>query len=414
MDEKQQLKDLQLFLIKNFVATLVLVALAEYGISSLLNRFVLPVLMNFFFEGRDPKTVGLWGIASAVLMVLGLLLLDFLQTLMPGRFQTYVAQGFSELGERLGTNQRMGTGNVTVEMSMAREAMLLVSLLALLILLLLPILVGAAYYVGVVIREFKKIENRRVEKQREYERKRNLMLSDIAHDLRTPITTVNGYAKALSDGLVKEEKKQEYLDAIMAKSRRMNELITYLFDYVKTDSEGFSLQTEKTDLCELVRECVAMQYQDFEDAGMEPDVEIPEEAIFIKANKLQLSRSITNLLTNAIRHNKEGCTVGIFVQKEEDDLRIFVADNGEPIEEEMAKHLFEPFVMGDQSRSSRGGSGLGLSIVKKIVELHGFDIALWEKQKLSRMPQIASYEKAFVIRIPESFTLPSLDRDGKL
>ena len=124
----------------------------------------------------------------------------------------------------------------------------------------------------------------------------------------------------------------------MAKSRRMNELITYLFDYVKTDTEGFSLQTEKTDILrKLIRECVAMQYQDFEDTGMEPDVNIPEETILAKADKLQLSRSVTNLLTNAIRHNREGSAVGVFVQKEKDDLWIFVADNGEPIEEEMAK-----------------------------------------------------------------------------
>ena len=135
---------------------MVLVAFAEYGISSLLNRFVLPVLMNYFFEGRDPKEVGLWGIASAILMVLGLLVLNLLQTLMPGRFQTYVAQGFSELGERLGSEQRVETGNVTVELSLLREAMLLLCLLALLILLLLPILLGASYSTGIVTREFKK------------------------------------------------------------------------------------------------------------------------------------------------------------------------------------------------------------------------------------------------------------------
>ncbi|MCR5283278.1 MAG: HAMP domain-containing histidine kinase [Lachnospiraceae bacterium] len=402
-EEKQQLRDLQLFLIKTFVATLVLVALAEYGISSLLNRYVLPLLMRYFFGGRDPKTIGLWGIGSALLLVLGLLLLELLQILMPGRFQTYVAQGFSELSERLGTSRHMESGNVAVDMSMGKEALLLVSLLAILVLLLLPILLGGSYYVGVVIRQFQKIETRRVEKQREYEQKRNLMLSDIAHDLRTPITTVNGYAKAISDGLVKEEKKQEYLSAIMAKSQRMNELITYLFDYVKTDSEGFTLQKETTDICELVRECVAMQYQDFEDAGMEPEVQIPEETILIPADRLQLSRSVTNLLTNAIRHNREGSAVGVFVQKREDDLWILVADNGDPIDEEMAKHLFEPFVMGDQSRSSRGGSGLGLSIVKKIVELHGFEISLWPRKKLSGEGTIASYEKAFAIRIPERF-----------
>ena len=137
-------------------------------------------------------------------------------------------------------------------------------------------------------------ENERAEVQKQ----RYLMISDIAHDLRTPMTTVSGYAKALSDNMVPDERKGEYLKAIGEKTERMNELINFLFDYVKTDSEGFTLDLKKTDICELVRECGAFYYQDIEDAGSKLTVSIPEEEYLIKADKLQLSRVINNLLTN--------------------------------------------------------------------------------------------------------------------
>ena len=133
------------------------------------------------------------------------------------------------------------------------------------------------------------------------------MLSDIAHDLRTPMTTVNGYAKALADGMVVEPEKQlEYLQAIQNKSARMNDLIHLLFEYVKLDSEGFSLDRKETDLSELLRENAALIYADFEDAGMEFEIDIPEEVVSVSVDPIQFSRVITNLLNNAMKHNESG------------------------------------------------------------------------------------------------------------
>lgn len=115
----------------------------------------------------------------------------------------------------------------------------------------LPFMVGAFIYARIVTREVAKLQRLREQAKQEYDRKRNLMLSDIAHDLRTPITTISGYAAALSDGMVPPEKQQEYLDAIRCKSVRMNDLISLLFDYVKLDSDGFALSLVPLDLCEL-------------------------------------------------------------------------------------------------------------------------------------------------------------------
>ena len=91
-----------------------------------------------------------------------------------------------------------------------------------------------------MITQVEILEKERAEERKRYEAKRNLMLSDFAHDLRIPIMTIGGYANAITDGMVKDEaQKTEYLTAIAAKSKRMTELITMLFEYVRVGSEGF-------------------------------------------------------------------------------------------------------------------------------------------------------------------------------
>lgn len=124
-------------------------------------------------------------------------------------------------------------------------------------------------------------------RQREaFTRKRNLLLSDITHDLKTPITTVAGYVQALNDGMVEDpEKQKQYLESIRKKSLEMSELITLLFNYVKLDSEGFDLKKERINITELVLQLVAGAYTDMEEAGMIPDIDIPEEADYAEIDK---------------------------------------------------------------------------------------------------------------------------------
>ena len=228
--------------------------------------------------------------------------------------------------------------------------------------------------------------------KRGFEKRRNLLLSDIAHDLKTPITTISGYATALLDHVVEdEEKERQYLEAIKKKSLRMDELIMLLFEYVKLDSEGFVLNRTELDLAELVRENVAMLYTDFEAKKLELVLDVPEEKVVYLADRIQFSRVISNLLINSIRYNMEGNRVVIRITVG-DKIQILVGDNGEEIEEEVATHLFEPFVTGDKSRNTRSGSGLGLSIAQKIIDMHGGQLSL------DRM-KTKEYTKAFLIRL---------------
>ncbi len=276
--------------------------------------------------------------------------------------------------------------------------LLALSLLVIAIILVTPYVVAGIVFALSAAKEIRKLEHEKDEERHAEEKRRYLMISNIVHDLKTPMTTVYGYAKALNDGMVPPEKNTEYHEAIMAKTDRMNEVVALLLDYVKLDSEGFTLKKEKLDICETVRACCALSYTDTEVAGDTLDVNIPDNPVYIEADGKQLSRVITNLITNAIRHNPEGTKIGVSVTSDE-DIRIFVADTGDEIAEDMKEQIFEPFVTGDESRASDGGTGLGLPLSSRICEMHGFSLKLAQKPEINRYRLGEEYKKVFVITI---------------
>lgn len=276
--------------------------------------------------------------------------------------------------------------------------LLALSLLVIAIILVTPYVVAGIVFALSAAKEIRKLEHEKDEERQAEEKRRYLMISNIVHDLKTPMTTVYGYAKALNDGMVPPEKNTEYHEAIMAKTDRMNEVVALLLDYVKLDSEGFTLKKEKLDICETVRACCALSYTDTEVAGDTLDVNIPDNPVYIEADGKQLSRVITNLITNAIRHNPEGTKIGVSVTSDE-DIRIFVADTGDEIAEDMKEQIFEPFVTGDESRASDGGTGLGLPLSSRICEMHGFSLKLAQKPEINRYRLGEEYKKVFVITI---------------
>ena len=138
------------------------------------------------------------------------------------------------------------------------------------VIMVIPIVVASLMFSKALVDEVHRMENHKEELRQAYEKKRNLMLSDIAHDLRTPITTIAGYSKALNDEMIiSEEKKKEYLQASENKSARMNDLINLLFEYVRLDSAGYGLRRDEIDLPELLRTIAASLYSDVEEKGME-------------------------------------------------------------------------------------------------------------------------------------------------
>lgn len=243
---------------------------------------------------------------------------------------------------------------------------------------------GAYIFYRLIKKAIKAESKRQVKEQ-------NLLYSCIAHDLKTPMTSVQGFALALRDGKIKPEEQAEILDIIYKKSRHMNELIETLYEYSKLGTENYELHLNQTNLCSLVRDLAAMHYSEFEDKNMELDIEIPEEPIFCQLDEKEFRRAVNNLIVNAYKHNGKGISVLIKVQAENGTVFVTIADNGEKIPQELAETMFKPFVCGNDSRTSGNGSGLGLAISSAIVEKHG--------GKLYLENRVRGYTKGFVIRM---------------
>ena len=390
MENKNHLRG---FLIKNFIIILILVGFVERIVIELLNQFIIPMVQKYYFATNTwNRSLPTWQIILVIISILVELFLLGLKSVFP----TIAASGIQYMiqqieGGMIALVPGLHDNKSVTQMDLYQALFLVLIIFAMIVLILFPYVAAAMYFAVIVSREVRKITEHEKRIHEEYDRNRNLMLSDIAHDLRTPMTTVAGYAKAIQDGMVTDpQKMDEYLSVIQAKSMRMNELINLLFEYVKLDSEGFHLDKKPLNLIELLRENAAMLYSDMEENGMELVIDLPEMEWKVEADRLQMSRVVTNLLTNAMRHNDAGTTILVRADCEDDKARIVIADNGKEIPPSVAGHLFEPFAMGDESRNSKGGSGLGLSIAAKIVAMHGW------KLSLGNYP---GYTKAFFIDI---------------
>lgn len=233
----------------------------------------------------------------------------------------------------------------------------------------------------------------RKETQRQMEEK-NIFYANIAHDLKTPITSILGFSKALKDGAVEESRREEIIDIIYEKSRQTDEMINRLFHYSKLETDSYALSFEKLDVCAPVRALVAEAYPEFEAAGITLRVEIPEDPIPAMLDIVEFRRAVSNLIENAYKHNAKGAEVLISVEETSGVVRVTIADNGEPIEQDLAERIFQPFVCGSESRSSQGGTGLGLAISRKIIEKHGGTLRL--------QPEYPGFTKAFVIEMKKT------------
>ncbi len=209
------------------------------------------------------------------------------------------------------------------------------------------------------------------------EESRKRMFVDISHDLKTPITTINGFSRALSEGMIKDEDKvRKYLNTIYNKSNRMAKLIDDIFELSKLDSPEQKTDLKNGDMVELIRSVVAEHYEQIEEKNMKILFESDAESLFMRFNPKEISRVISNLICNAILYNEKGTVIYIGISYSDDFVTIDVGDDGNGIPEHLRDMIFSPFIRGDHSRNSEGGSGLGLAIVSKIVENHGGTIEL--------------------------------------
>lgn len=226
------------------------------------------------------------------------------------------------------------------------------------------------------------------EERRKLEEGRERMLAGISHDLKTPVTVIQGYSNAILDGTISRENEMTYVETIYKKSRLLSELINSFNEYSRLEHPDFSLKMKRGDVGEYLREYIADRYDELAIAGFELEVSIPEEPVNAEFDHRELKRVFENLMNNTIRHNPKGTTIYVGLERMDGVvistsarpmIRILFGDDGVGISDDIRKTIFDPFVTGDESRRSGMGSGLGLAISKKIVEAHGGYINLRDK-----------------------------------
>jgi signal transduction histidine kinase len=221
----------------------------------------------------------------------------------------------------------------------------------------------------------ERLQNSERERE-EAEKSKKRMIMDISHDLKTPITSITGYSKALSEGMVSdEESRKKYLTYIYDKSIRMTKLIEDLFRFSKMEDSEFKLNKQPSDIVEFLREIIASNYGEIEAKEIELEISLPQEEVIYSFDKVELDRALTNIITNMVKYNPKGTEAFIELSKGK-GITIRIGDKGVGMSKDLKATVFDAFVRGESARKTDGGTGLGLAIAKKIVELHGGKIHL--------------------------------------
>ena len=218
----------------------------------------------------------------------------------------------------------------------------------------------------------------------QYEKDNKELISNISHDLKTPITAIKGYIEGIMDGVADTPEKQErYFRTIYTKANDMQKLIEELFLYSKLDSNSMTYSFQKVNLNDYFEDCIEEISVDLESKhiGLGFFNYVDKNCVII-ADPEQLKRVILNIVNNSAKYidNPRGL-VNIRLHEEPEYIQVEIEDNGKGIAPEELSHIFERCYRTDSSRNSaKGGSGLGLSIAKKIVEEHGGRI--WATSKV--------------------------------
>ena len=239
--------------------------------------------------------------------------------------------------------------------------------------------------------------HRREQESREAEQQKNDMLAYLAHDLKTPLTSVIGYLSLLQENPeLPVEQRAKYVDIAVEKAYRLEQLIHEFFDITRFTTQGIVLEKSPVDLTMMLYQIADEFYPVLAERGMTAVLDI-EAGLKLNADSDKLARVFDNLLRNAVAYGYPDTCVCIDAFREPGGIHVTVRNQGDTIPPEKLEKLFEKMYRADSSRGTRdGGAGLGLAIAKELVELHGGDI--WAE---SRDQQVI-----FSVYLPDGASVP--------
>lgn len=241
-------------------------------------------------------------------------------------------------------------------------------------------IIGDDEFSGMADNLNKMVEEIRMlmDKEREAERTKNELITNVAHDLRTPLTSIIGYLELLSGpAKLPPEMQQKYIDITYTKAKRLEKLIEDLFGFTKLNYGKISMKVSKVDLIKLLSQLLEEFYPNFVEKNLSYELQSNVPAKVITADGNLLARLFDNLINNAIKYGADGKRILVKVNAGESMVTISVINYGYVIPKDELPMIFDKFYRVEQSRSTNtGGTGLGLAIAKNIVDMHGGTIGV--------------------------------------
>lgn len=247
------------------------------------------------------------------------------------------------------------------------------------------------------LNEIKMTIRRQEQEAIESEKKKNDLVVFLAHDLKTPLTSIVAYLSILETKPdMPEEERKKYTHISLEKAIRLGELINEFFEITKFNLQDIVLEPGNLDLSMMLEQIADELYAVLKEKNLRCDVQI-DDTLMIYGDADKLARVFDNLLRNAIAYCDKGTAIRIQAKERHQEIEIVVANEGEKIPEEELSAIFEKFYRVDGSRSSKtGGAGLGLAIAKEIVELHHGTIRAesdeWETRFIVTLPEMSEGE----------------------
>lgn len=216
-----------------------------------------------------------------------------------------------------------------------------------------------------------------IEKEKIIENNKNELITNVSHDLRTPLTSINGYIELLKEnGFKDKEKFDEYIAVVDRRTKGLTILVNELFEYTKLNNDDIKLNLVNIDIVTLVSH-IANEYSIiFEKNGLTLERNIINKEIFMNVDVDKIVRVFQNVLSNANKYSIKNSTIVLVLAEEQDNVIISLSNRTDEINESDLPNIFNRFYKADKSRSEHDSSGLGLSITKRIIELHHGSISV--------------------------------------
>lgn len=222
-----------------------------------------------------------------------------------------------------------------------------------------------------------------MDRERETERSKNELITSVAHDLRTPLTSITGYLELLrSNHNLDNETKNKYIDIVYNKSKRLENLIYDLFDFTKLNHGKINLKPGTINIVKLLEQLLDEFYPSFQENNLEYEYHTCKKDIVIEADGDLIARLFDNLINNAIKYGADGKLIKVCISETHDMIKVDVINYGKVIPNDELNHIFKKFYRVEQSRSENtGGIGLGLAIAKNVVDMHNGSIEVTSSLK---------------------------------